>query len=311
MSARSWVKDYLSFNRSDRVAILILLTLIVILFFIPRLVSRHLSSPAGIAPDTAWLANFSKTDSTKEDSGDPNMTDHWQYDRLPRETRSVAALFYFDPNTLDAAGWERLGLRGKTIQTIVNYRSKGGHFRTAEDLSRIYGLRGGELERLRPYVRIAAGPSNEKTGEIKPAIATPARQATRFAAVDINLADTAAFIDLPGIGSKLAARIVNFRDKLGGFYAIAQVGETFGLADSIFQKIKPYLKMESSSVKKISINTAMLEQLKAHPYIRYALAKTIITYRDEHGPFESIDELKKINAITADLFDKMAPYLEL
>jgi DNA uptake protein ComE-like DNA-binding protein len=41
--------------------------------------------------------------------------------------------------------------------------------------------------------------------------------------VDINSADTSAFIALPGIGSKLAARIVNFRDKLGGFYSIEQV----------------------------------------------------------------------------------------
>ena len=60
--------------------------------------------------------------------------------------------------------------------------------------------------------------------------------------VNINTADTSAFIALPGIGNKLALRIVNFRDKLGGFYSIDQIGETYGLPDSVFRKIKPILK---------------------------------------------------------------------
>ncbi len=37
-------------------------------------------------------------------------------------------MFYFDPNTLDEAGWQRLGVRDKTIATIKNYLSKGGKF---------------------------------------------------------------------------------------------------------------------------------------------------------------------------------------
>ena len=111
--------------------------------------------------------------------------------------------------------------------------------------------------------------------------------------IDINTADTSAFISLPGIGSKLAARIVNFRDKLGGFYSIDQVGETFGLPDSTFQKIKQYLKLENTSIKKININTATVDELKAHPYIKYSVANPIIAYRNEHGPFFKSGRYKK------------------
>ena len=49
--------------------------------------------------------------------------------------------FYFDPNTLSKDGWQKLGIRDKTIKTIQNYLSKGGHFRKPEDLQRVYGLR--------------------------------------------------------------------------------------------------------------------------------------------------------------------------
>ena len=72
-------------------------------------------------------------------------------------------LFYFDPNTITGSDWKRLGLRDKTIKTIENYRSKGGHFYKPEDLQRIYGLHDDEYERLKPYIKIESNTS--KTNE--------------------------------------------------------------------------------------------------------------------------------------------------
>ncbi len=129
--------------------------------------------------------------------------------------------------------------------------------------------------------------------------------------IEINTSDTSDFISLPGIGSKLAWRIVNFRDKLGGFYSINQIAETYGLPDSTFQKIKPYLKLTEPNVKKININTATVDELKVHPYIRYQLARPIVAYREEHGQFSKPEDLKKIMIVTDDVFLKMAPYLQV
>jgi competence protein ComEA len=67
----------------------------------------------------------------------------------------------------------------------------------------------------------------------------------RFASVDINTADTTAFIALPGIGSKLAGRIVSFREKLGGFDSIGQIRKIYGLQDSVFVRLVPYLRCDS------------------------------------------------------------------
>jgi competence ComEA-like helix-hairpin-helix protein len=123
------------------------------------------------------------------------------------------------------------------------------------------------------------------------------------------MADTTAFIALPGIGSKLASRIISFRDKLGGFYSVEQVGEVYGLQDSTFQKIRKWLKLENASVKKININTATAEELKSHPYIRWNLAKLIIAYRNEHGAFGKTGDLKNITEVTEEVFEKMNHYL--
>lgn len=129
--------------------------------------------------------------------------------------------------------------------------------------------------------------------------------------VDVNLADTTAFIALPGIGSKLSQRIISFRDKLGGFYSIEQVGETYLLPDSTFQKIKPRLVITKTVIKKININTASIEEMKLHPYLRYNVANAIFQYRQQHGNFNSVEDIKKIMLVTEDIFNKALPYLTI
>lgn len=218
-------------------------------------------------------------------------------------------LFYFDPNTLAVEGWMKLGIREKTANTIHNYLNKGGHFYKPEDISKIWGLHEDEVKRLLPYVRIEAKPAADypkyaETEKIK------SYEKPKFSlSVDVNKSDTAAFIALPGIGSKLAARIVSFREKLGGFYKVEQVAETYGLPDSTFQKIKNKLVISSSEVKKLNINTASVDELKAHPYLRYNIANAIVQYRTQHGNFSAVSDIKKIMMITDDIFNKAAPYL--
>ena len=316
------VADYFSFTRRDRIAIITLLLIISGVFFLPKTIS-HVKHSKSTKSDTAWIAAMKRIEQKEAGSDqqykkyDDDNSTAYQYDRPTDKfiSKSKGKLFYFDPNTLSTEGWQKLGLRDKTIHTIQNYLSKGGHFKKSEDLQRIYGLFPNEFERIAPYIKIETidETNSNKSFTDKPLTGNmPAKTyAPRYAILDINLADTTAFISLPGIGSKLAARIVNFRDKLGGFYAVAQVGETFGLPDSTFQKIKQYLKLENTSIKKININTATVDELKLHPYIRWGLANPIIAYRNEHGPFLKVEDLKKVMAVTEEIYNKMAPYLSL
>ena len=187
---------------------------------------------------------------------------------------------------------------------------KGGHFYKPEDISKIWGLHEDEVKRLLPYVRIEFKPAsdyNKYSETEKPKIYEKPKYI--IARVDVNNADTSAFIALPGIGSKLAARIIAFREKLGGFYKAEQVAETYGLPDSTFQKIKTKLVISNSNVKKLNINTASVDELKAHPYLRYNIANAIVQYRTQHGSFSSVSDIKNIMMITEDVYNKAAPYL--
>jgi len=267
--------------------------------------------------DTTWIADMKKPE---ERSGENDESHHNQFPEKNEEpvnndapitsSPSSADLFYFDPNSLDQNGWKKLGLKDRTISIITNYLTKGGHFYKTEDLKKIYGLRADDYTRLAPYVKIeGSNQFADKKSEYAKKEFQPARPS--YNVIDINTADTSAFIALPGIGAKLAMRIVNFRDKLGGFYSIDQVSETYGLADSVFQKIKQYFNLKTISIKKININTATVEELKAHPYLRYQLANSIIAYRKEHGPFSKLEDIKQVMTITDDIFNKIVPYLAL
>ena len=126
---------------------------------------------------------------------------------------------------------------------------------------------------------------------------------------EINSADTTAFIALPGIGSKLAARIILFREKLGGFYNIEQIREVYGLQDSVYLKILPLLKCEPGKIRKIEINTAEKETLKVHPYIRWNVANAVVAYRSQHGSFNSPEDLSRLENIDEEVLKKMMPYI--
>lgn len=320
MKWKDFVADYLHFTYRERVAILVLIALIIVVFLAPGILPSDSSSTPSAA-DTSWIAALRQLEQKEpeyEENGYRKQPgkEYNLYDRTKWNSKGKKReLFYFDPNTVSAEEWERLGLREKTFLTVQNYLSKGGRFRKAEDVKRIYGLFPDEYERIAPYIQINAErePGNPARESSYPAAENkPVKTYTpNYRVIDINTADTTAFISLPGIGSKISARIISFRDKLGGFYSIEQVAETFGLPDSTFQKIKTYMKLENISVRKININTATVDELKTHPYIRYALANPIVAYRNEHGPFEKVEDIKKIMAVTGEVFMKIVPYLTI
>ena len=316
---KKFITDYLSFTRKERTGIIVILVLIVLFMLLPSLyplfispkTNDHTAFEKEIASITIRQADSSGRFNNQND-GENNYRHYYPSERKNYDDKLVKGeLFYFDPNILSADGWKRLGLRDKTITTIQNYISKGGKFYQPEDIGKIWGLHEDEVQRLLPYINIheqaASSNSESKVYESK----TPKKKENKIVPFDINTADTSAFIALPGIGSKLANRIITFREKLGGFYKVEQVAETFALPDSVFQEIKSSLTLANPMVKQLNINIAGIDEMKSHPYIRYVLANAIVQYRAQHGKFSAISDIKKIMIVTEDIYNKLAPYLSI
>ena len=336
------IRGYLTFTRKERFGVLFLLLVIIVLFALP-----YFFGPAPGDPEPAVYEKVKEAvrelDSRQKDSSHGSVA-HSRYpepknfkpatDEASGGYTDPPKMFYFDPNNITADDWRRLGLSERLTQTILHYIDKGGRFHQAEDLKKIYGLRPGEYARLQPFVRFSQpkqdfyrqSTNSEKRSFAKdsvnnkqlfirerPLITGTGFQRTekRFEITDINNADSAAWSRFPGIGSILASRIVHFRERLGGFYQIDQVGETFGLPDSSFQKIKSFLRLNGASVLQLDLNEASRENLQSHPYIRWQLAKAIVDYRMQHGRFQSVDELLQLARMDQQKFEKLRPYLTL
>lgn len=130
--------------------------------------------------------------------------------------------------------------------------------------------------------------------------------------IDVNTADTSALLlHYPALVVNWKSSVLLTSEINCGFYKTEQVAETFGLPDSTFNKIKSRLVLNNTVAKQFNINTATVDEMKAHPYIRYNIANAIVQYRIQHGNFLSVADIKKIMMITDEVYNKVSPYLSL
>ncbi len=301
------VKKYYQFSLTEKIGVTTILFITAISFAAGVFFEPHTNTPL----------NFSKIDSASlalqeqlYDSSNNTKNEYKTYTKYNQNKPFTGTMFYFDPNSITQNEWLQLGVSEKTSTTILHYISKGGRFKEPEDLNKIWGLSDADKQRLIPYANIKQVEYTNKYVNNYTPYTKKIYEKKVVSIIDVNFADSSGFDALPGIGGGYSRRIVNFRNKLGGFYSINQIAETFGLPDSVFQKIKPYLQI-SNNIKKISINTCTEEELKTHPYIRWQLAKVIMAYKREHGNFTSVQDLKKVMLITDDIYSKISPYLSL
>jgi DNA uptake protein ComE-like DNA-binding protein len=218
----------------------------------------------------------------------------------------------FDPNTVTAAQLEQWGVSKSAIKGWMGYLGKGGRFKTAADVQKIYALSEEEFQRLVPFMQCNGGAASTTVALANATPMMPPKTYTRAAiTVDINTAAQEDWEKLPGIGPYWAKKIVYFRQKLGGFAAIQQVAETMHLPDSIFRKIEPLLTVNSPVQPAINLNDATFEQLSAHPYIDAKQARWIIAYRQTHGSIRRIEDLLDIPEIKPNWLEKMRPYFKI
>ncbi len=122
---------------------------------------------------------------------------------------------------------------------------------------------------------------------------------TQVHPIDINRADSAQLLPLPGIGPVFAGRIIKYRDLLGGFVSLDQLEEVYGMPAETIQRIRNQMYIDSSVIHKICIDSATFGELLRHPYLEYEEVKALVEYREFKGDIISSDELR-INQILPD-----------
>ena len=85
--------------------------------------------------------------------------------------------------------------------------------------------------------------------------------------------------------------------------------EVYGLDSSRFEIIKPYINIDSISIRKIRINHDDFKTILRHPYIEYEDVKKIVNYRETKGMITNWEQDKKV-VTRDDVEEKLSLYLE-
>ena len=221
-----------------------------------------------------------------------------------------ADLFPFDINTIDAEGLRRLGLRARSIDGLLRFRSKGGKVRNLADFDKLFSLSPAEKDLLRPWLLF---PKQSAADSL--AVAADARterhesKSKVFLQVDINSADSLALLELPGIGPAFAGRIVRYRDRLGGFVRLEQLAEVYGVDSARYAALAPLLKTNGLVLQQINPLTAAEADLANHPYIGKVLARRLVAFREQRKGRLSCNDLSLVHGLDAQRLAKLQPYL--
>lgn len=301
---------YFSFSKQEYNGLMVLIVLIVVVTAMPALYARLWPDRANGAAEHRALQQLALVELAERRS-----TGRERVDKQPARKNPV--LFSFDPNVIGMADWQQLGLSENQASSILKYRAKGGTFRTAGDLRKMYTISGDCYERLAPFIRIDTVVLKERQAlryrsknkyqqEAKMPIYTPKG---KLPVVEINAADTLLLVQIKGIGPAFARRIVAYRARLGGFYKKEQLREVFGLDSMKYEEIKGQVTVDSQAVLKININTAEDQDLKKIIYLNYKQRNAIIQYRKQHGNYAIIADLNKVAILSAEIIAKIAPYI--
>ena len=305
---RNTWKDYLTFSRRERRGVFILSTILILEISCSYFI--HFMRPAFTLEDLKIyelsMDSFMKLQpDIVETSGEGNVGTARQ--TMIHESTSVnqaAPLFFFDPNNLDDSTGKALGFSEKQISVIRNYCSKGGKFRVADDLSKMYCIGKDQFNKLSPWIRLEEKKYSEKTKQFSNHI--------EKTVIEINTADSLAFLSLPGIGPGFTHRIITYRDNLGGFISLNQLKEVWGFSDSLFELIRTKIILRDTiPFRFIQLNSMSEDSLRRHPYIGYRFSRIFFNYRQQHGPFKSMEEVRSVPLLSPENYSKLAPYLRL
>ena len=294
------MKDFFSFSSFERRAVLLLLVLIILVFSIPYAYQAFFK-PATQSIDSTYLSQI-------------NLFEQQLKLNLPQNDSSVShqsirelKIHNFDPNKVSYNQLIEMGVKKAIAHTITNYTSKGGLFYSKSDLKKIYKMDDSTYLVLEPFIIIEEKePSWKKENKI---VVNKTEKKTQ-PLIELNTADSAALEALPMINPSLAARILKYRNMLGGFYSINQLYEVYYLDSVVVKAIKSRITIDTTAIRPININAATYNVLKRNPYLKPYDVKAILKYREQRGAIISNTELLSNKVVYKETYLKVRYYLK-
>lgn len=283
---------YFNFNRKQKVGVITLSVLIVVLTIVLNVgYSTYIPNPLDVDESKLNFVQLNEDGNAR--------AEYYSIDRSDAVlTHDTPELYDFDPNIIAIHDWVKIGFSQKQAESIVNYRERFGPFKRKEDLKRVYIVSEKKYAEIEPYIKISNHENNDHNIPNKPNV-------IQNKVIELNTATLEELMSLSGIGEGYGSRIINYRNKIGGFIEFNQI-ETLSISDDAKSVLKEYTIINSDAVQKTNINTASKDELKAIPFSNWSVVSAILKQRDlgaiNNLDFLSEKEISSENKIKFELY---------
>ena len=297
-------REYFTFTKKERNGIIVLLIILFLLVLV-KVYQNNKSFSEIVLIDDDFQKDIEKFEESlipkKINKKDKRIFYADQVNTHKEEWYKPETLFDFNPNKASGKKLKELGFTKKQINTLINFRNKGGKFYKKEDLLKIYGIEIEQYKILEPYIIVEV---KNKTEEFF-------QKNDEKILIEINAASKENLISLNGIGSSFAERIIKYRDLLGGFYKKDQLLEVYGMDSTRYLGFIQDVLIDTNLINKISLNEADFKTFIRHPYLNKYQTEAILKYKEVMGTFSKIEQIYQNNLLTKEEYSKLEPYLKL
>ena len=283
------LRKWFSFSKGERVAIITILALILVLIL------ACLFRPSRKSLSDASLHNLDSLLALRQAAIEQQQQ---QQAEKPQEVAELHP-FPFNPNTITEEEWLQMGLTDRQVRNIMNYKAKGGKFYSKNDLGKLYTISEEEFAQLEPFIvlpEVSRGKNTKPAsqGGVSTGSTTAPSEKKPIPIVDLNTVDSTTLVELPQIGPYTAVRIIEFREKLGGFVDKEQLRDVKGMDEARFAAIQPYINLGAVEIRKVDVNRADFKTLVHHPYLSYEQVKRIVNQREKRGMIKNWAQLEAL-----------------
>lgn len=219
-------------------------------------------------------------------------------------------VFPFNPNFLTDFKGYALGMSTEEIDRLLAFRKENKWINSVKDFKKVTKVSDSLLNKISPYFKFPDWVTNSKSKNKY--VKREFKEKTFKQKIDLNLATQGQLEELNGIGKTFSKRIIDYRNKLGGFTNDIQLYEVYGLDFQATNSIlKEFTVKTPKEIIKMALNSISASDIATVPSISFDIAKRIWEYRILNEGIKSFSELDNIEGLTKRKLQGIQLYLKL